>query len=64
MPIALQLIQIGDETGVILPDEVIFRWDLKAGDDVLLAQSGDSVLLEFAGQSFKELEKTDKDAPR
>jgi len=64
MPIALQLIQIGDETGVILPDEVIFRWDLKAGDDVLLAQSGDSVLLEFVGKSFKELEKTDKDAPR
>ncbi|WPH13148.1 AbrB/MazE/SpoVT family DNA-binding domain-containing protein [Variovorax paradoxus] len=50
MSTALQIIQIGGEAGVILPDEVIAQWGLQAGDDVLLTPSDAGVVLEFIGK--------------
>ena len=61
MPTALQIIQIGDEAGVILPDGVVAKWGLRAGDDVLLTPSGDSVVLEFIGKT--PVEDVGEEAP-
>ena len=64
MPAALQIIQIGDEAGVILPDDVIARWGLQAGDEVLLTPSDDGVVLEFIGKPAGDVGEEDPDAER
>jgi antitoxin component of MazEF toxin-antitoxin module len=47
MSTALQIIQIGDELGVILPDELIESMGLQVDDVVVLTPSTDGVALEF-----------------
>lgn len=61
MSTALQIIQVGDEAGVILPDDVIARWGLRVGDEVPLIPSGDGIALEF---NSKRMGEVDEAAPR
>ncbi|SEK13786.1 MULTISPECIES: hypothetical protein [unclassified Variovorax] len=64
MTTALQIIQIDGEAGVILPDEVVARWGLQAGDAVLLTPAGDGVTLEFVGKALKGVEEIVREIPR
>jgi hypothetical protein len=64
MPTALQIIQVGDEAGVILPDEVIERWRLQAGGVVVLTPSEDGVALEFIGKPVGGVREEAPDAQR
>lgn len=41
----LELIEIDDSVGVILPDELLAKWQLAAGDTVYLTDDGRSLFL-------------------
>lgn len=42
----IEIIEIGDELGMILPDEVLTRLGVKAGDDVFLVERASGLHLE------------------
>ena len=43
MPV--EVIEVGDELGVILPAEVVARFQLKVGDTVELTEDGSGILV-------------------
>ena len=51
--ILLQLIQIGDEVGLVLPDELTARLDWKAGDTVSLEENENGMVLSKPQTEFE-----------
>ena len=54
MSTALRIIQIGNEAGVVLPGDLVARWALQAGDDVVLTRTDDGIRLEFIGKPIED----------
>ncbi len=50
----LKLTQVGDSVGVILPEEVLARLKVKAGDTVFVTDVASGVLLTFLDPALEE----------
>ena len=62
MSTALQIIQIGDELGVILPDDLVEIMGLQADDVFVLTPSADGVAFKFIRKPVGGNQEEAKDA--
>ena len=53
--IKLEIQAIGDSAGVVLPDKVLSRLEVKVGDDVLLTETKDGYQLRSYDPEFERL---------